>query len=75
MLCMLYFGNDYPWALESSYITFCSGDLLNAVMPEVPVLGFIAIMGFGEIILSWLRSLRYVAFTSILGDISLLLGM
>ncbi|KAL6047109.1 Transmembrane amino acid transporter protein [Balamuthia mandrillaris] len=56
------------------YVVFC-GDLLHAVSSKLSVAEYIIIIGAFEILLSWIKSFRYLSVTSILGDLSLLLGV
>lgn len=57
-----------------AYLIFCSG-LLNQMVPQVPVWAWQLIMAGILTPLTWLRSYKYLAFTSILGDVAVVIGV
>ncbi len=82
---MLYFGKQFVSAyiyssllidslLHHSCTCPSSGDLLHAVVGDVDVKVWIVIIGVTEILLSWIKTMTYVAFTSVLGDVAVVLG-
>jgi hypothetical protein len=57
-----------------AYLIFCSS-LLNEMVPAVPTWAWRLIMAGALTPLTYLRSYKYLAFTSILGDIAVVIGV
>lgn len=59
----------------AAYLVFCGGLLETVVRGKIEAKYFVLMMGAPLVVFCWIRSFRYLSFTSVLGDIALLLGM
>lgn len=57
-----------------AYVIF-SGQLVNSFIPEISQTEFAVGMATAQALILWLKSVKFFAFTSIIGDAALMLGM
>eukprot|EP01130_Rhizamoeba_saxonica_P016306 TRINITY_DN7515_c0_g1_i1.p1 TRINITY_DN7515_c0_g1~~TRINITY_DN7515_c0_g1_i1.p1 ORF type:complete len:428 (-),score=64.13 TRINITY_DN7515_c0_g1_i1:90-1373(-) len=84
-LCKKRLGNGWGYAMTASIILAnlgaCSiyivtfAELLSLAFPQLSFIEYSAIILVGEVLISMLPSFKYLSFTSILGDICLVIAM